>query len=136
MPTDAQLLTIKTTEENDFVSKYMYDDPLITSRVWLGMDFNAQGNSITLNRSKTVKQCSNRIGFSRTVLEKEKISVKIPMNKFRSDKILSLAFTYEENKASSQHGSIETDHCCLCQLVLDDQGLLLIGGQPMGNFQG
>lgn len=41
---DAQLLTIGSTEENDFVSKYINEDPLITNRVWLGMDINAQGN--------------------------------------------------------------------------------------------
>lgn len=39
----AQLLTIKTKEENDFVTKYIYDDPLITSRVWLSMDFDTPG---------------------------------------------------------------------------------------------
>ncbi|XP_070760924.1 lymphocyte antigen 75 [Enoplosus armatus] len=44
---DAQLLTIKTTEENDFVSKYVSDDPLITSRVWLGVDVDAQGKPIS-----------------------------------------------------------------------------------------
>ncbi|XP_035008619.1 lymphocyte antigen 75 [Hippoglossus stenolepis] len=40
---DAKLLTIKTKEENDFVSKYITDDPLITGRVWLGMDMDTQG---------------------------------------------------------------------------------------------
>ncbi|KAI3377502.1 hypothetical protein L3Q82_008681, partial [Scortum barcoo] len=40
---DAQLLTIKTTEENDFVSKYLHDYPLVTSRVWLGVNFDTQG---------------------------------------------------------------------------------------------
>lgn len=40
---DAKLLSLKTKEENDFVSKYMFDDPLITSRVWLAMDVNAEG---------------------------------------------------------------------------------------------
>lgn len=44
---EAQLLTIKSTEENDFVSKYMSDDPLITSRVWLGMDFDSQGKPVS-----------------------------------------------------------------------------------------
>lgn len=41
--TDAQLLAIKSKEDNDFVAKYVSDDPLITSRVWLGLDINAQG---------------------------------------------------------------------------------------------
>lgn len=44
---DAQLLTIKTKEENDFVLKYMSDDPLITRRVWLGMDFDTKGKPIS-----------------------------------------------------------------------------------------
>lgn len=44
---DAQLLTIKTTEENDFVSKYMYDDHLITSRVWLDMVLDSQGKPVS-----------------------------------------------------------------------------------------
>ncbi|CAJ1049498.1 lymphocyte antigen 75 [Xyrichtys novacula] len=40
---DSQLLTIKSTEENDFVSNYMSGDPFITSRAWLDMDFDSQG---------------------------------------------------------------------------------------------
>ncbi|CDQ70480.1 unnamed protein product [Oncorhynchus mykiss] len=43
---DAQLLTIMTKEENDFVSGYMADNPLITSRVWLGMDLDKQGQPV------------------------------------------------------------------------------------------
>lgn len=42
--TDAQLLTIKSKEENDFVSEYLYNDPLITSRTWLGMNLDSQGD--------------------------------------------------------------------------------------------
>ncbi|XP_067352171.1 lymphocyte antigen 75 [Channa argus] len=40
---DAQLLTIKSKEENDYVSKFIHDDPLITSRVWLSLDFDSNG---------------------------------------------------------------------------------------------
>ncbi|XP_051919357.1 lymphocyte antigen 75 [Hippocampus zosterae] len=40
----AQLLAIKSKEDNDFVAKYVSDDPLITSRVWLGLDINAKGS--------------------------------------------------------------------------------------------
>nr|XP_057944488.1 lymphocyte antigen 75 [Doryrhamphus excisus] len=40
---DAQLLSIKTKEENDFVSKYVTDNPLITSRVWLGVGLDSKG---------------------------------------------------------------------------------------------
>ncbi|XP_068174436.1 lymphocyte antigen 75 [Antennarius striatus] len=40
---NAQLLTITSADENSFVSKYMNDDPLITSRVWLGLVLDAQG---------------------------------------------------------------------------------------------
>ncbi|XP_040903935.1 lymphocyte antigen 75 [Toxotes jaculatrix] len=43
---DSELLTIKTKEENDFVSKYISDDPLITGRVWLGVDFDTQGKPL------------------------------------------------------------------------------------------
>ncbi|KAL1021872.1 hypothetical protein UPYG_G00019130 [Umbra pygmaea] len=43
---DAKLLTIKTKEENDFVSGYMVENPLITSRVWLGMDLDKHGQPV------------------------------------------------------------------------------------------
>ncbi|XP_022624039.1 lymphocyte antigen 75-like [Seriola dumerili] len=43
----AELLTIKTKEENDFVSKYISDNPLITSRVWLNMDLDTQGKPVS-----------------------------------------------------------------------------------------
>ncbi|XP_041650306.1 lymphocyte antigen 75 isoform X2 [Cheilinus undulatus] len=51
---DAQLLTIKTNEENEFVSKYVSDDPLITSRVWLNMDFNSQGKPVSWKDGSTL----------------------------------------------------------------------------------
>uniref|UniRef100_A0A8C2WU94 Lymphocyte antigen 75 n=1 Tax=Cyclopterus lumpus TaxID=8103 RepID=A0A8C2WU94_CYCLU len=44
---DAQLLTLRTKEENDFVSKYMFDNPLITSRVWLNMAFDTEGKPVS-----------------------------------------------------------------------------------------
>ncbi|KAM6950375.1 lymphocyte antigen 75 [Lycodopsis pacificus] len=44
---DAQLLTLKTKEENDFVSKYLFDDPLITSRVWLGVEVDTEGKPVS-----------------------------------------------------------------------------------------
>uniref|UniRef100_A0A672ISA6 Lymphocyte antigen 75-like n=1 Tax=Salarias fasciatus TaxID=181472 RepID=A0A672ISA6_SALFA len=44
---DAELLTIKTKEENEFLSKYISDDPLITSRVWLGMTVDDQGKPVS-----------------------------------------------------------------------------------------
>ncbi|XP_062280190.1 lymphocyte antigen 75 isoform X1 [Scomber scombrus] len=43
----ADLLTIKTKEENDFVSKYINYDPLITSRAWLSMNLDNQGKPVT-----------------------------------------------------------------------------------------
>nr|XP_046247270.1 lymphocyte antigen 75 [Scatophagus argus] len=43
----AQLLTVKTREENDFVSKHMYDDPFITGRVWLDVVLNDQGQFVS-----------------------------------------------------------------------------------------
>ncbi|XP_042343511.1 lymphocyte antigen 75, partial [Plectropomus leopardus] len=44
---DAQLLTLKTKEESDFVSKHMFDDHLITSRVWLDMELDSQGKPVS-----------------------------------------------------------------------------------------
>lgn len=41
---DAQLLTIKSTEENQFVSKYIEEHPFATSRVWLGLEISDAGN--------------------------------------------------------------------------------------------
>uniref|UniRef100_UPI0037E79329 lymphocyte antigen 75 n=1 Tax=Semicossyphus pulcher TaxID=241346 RepID=UPI0037E79329 len=51
---DAELLTIKTTEENDFVSNYMSNDPLITSRAWLDMDFDSQGKPASWQDGSTL----------------------------------------------------------------------------------
>lgn len=56
--TDAQLLSIKSKEENDFVSEYMSDDPLITSRVWLDLEFNAEGKPANI---VSCLQCSCRV---------------------------------------------------------------------------
>lgn len=44
--TDAQLLTIRTKQENDFLVQHLTDDPLITSQVWLDMKFDPQGKYI------------------------------------------------------------------------------------------
>ncbi|KAL6112891.1 ly75 [Pungitius sinensis] len=44
---DAKVLTLKTKEENDFVSKYMFDHPLITSRVWLDMEVDTEGKPVS-----------------------------------------------------------------------------------------
>lgn len=51
--TDAQLLTIKSKEENDFVLKYMSDQPSITSYVWLGLNFNSQGKTPSFETEAT-----------------------------------------------------------------------------------
>uniref|UniRef100_A0A8C4H149 Lymphocyte antigen 75 n=1 Tax=Dicentrarchus labrax TaxID=13489 RepID=A0A8C4H149_DICLA len=51
---NAQLLTIKTSEENDFVSKYMYDSPLITSRVWLDVVLDTQGKPVSWQDGSTL----------------------------------------------------------------------------------
>ncbi|XP_061743336.1 lymphocyte antigen 75 [Nerophis ophidion] len=42
---DAQLLSIRSKDENDFVSKYLSDHPLITGRVWLGVTLRSQDDS-------------------------------------------------------------------------------------------
>ncbi|XP_026076751.1 lymphocyte antigen 75-like isoform X1 [Carassius auratus] len=39
----SKLLTIKSKEENDFVSDYVNKNPSITSRVWLALDVNGKG---------------------------------------------------------------------------------------------
>ncbi|KAK5874165.1 hypothetical protein PBY51_019138 [Eleginops maclovinus] len=44
---DAQLLTLKSKEEKDFVSKHIVDDTLITSRVWLDMELDTQGQPLS-----------------------------------------------------------------------------------------
>ncbi|KAI1898277.1 hypothetical protein AGOR_G00070670 [Albula goreensis] len=41
----SELLTIKDREENKFVSRYIAENPLITKRVWLGMDLNTAGEA-------------------------------------------------------------------------------------------
>ncbi|XP_061596968.1 lymphocyte antigen 75 [Cololabis saira] len=44
---DAQLLTVQTKEENDFLAKYVTDNPLITSRLWLDMKLDSQDQPIS-----------------------------------------------------------------------------------------
>uniref|UniRef100_A0A3P8U3D8 Lymphocyte antigen 75 n=1 Tax=Amphiprion percula TaxID=161767 RepID=A0A3P8U3D8_AMPPE len=44
---DAELLTIKSKEENDFLAKYMSENPLISNRVWLGVDLDDQGKPVS-----------------------------------------------------------------------------------------
>lgn len=44
---DAQLLSIKTADENKFVLNHMNDDPLITSRVWLDVVLGPQGKPVS-----------------------------------------------------------------------------------------
>uniref|UniRef100_A0A671XS10 Lymphocyte antigen 75 n=1 Tax=Sparus aurata TaxID=8175 RepID=A0A671XS10_SPAAU len=43
----AELLTLKTREENDFVTKYMNENPLITSRIWLDVVLDDKGNAVS-----------------------------------------------------------------------------------------
>ncbi|XP_051528122.1 lymphocyte antigen 75 isoform X2 [Myxocyprinus asiaticus] len=44
LDSSSKLLTIKSKEENDFVSKYLSENPSITSRVWLGLNIDSKGN--------------------------------------------------------------------------------------------
>ncbi|KAK7877266.1 hypothetical protein WMY93_032020 [Mugilogobius chulae] len=44
---DAEVLTVKTKEENDFVSKHLADDPLVTSKAWLGISVNSEGKPLS-----------------------------------------------------------------------------------------
>uniref|UniRef100_A0A673JXZ9 Lymphocyte antigen 75 n=1 Tax=Sinocyclocheilus rhinocerous TaxID=307959 RepID=A0A673JXZ9_9TELE len=43
LDSSSKLLTIKSKEENDFVSDYMNKNPSITSRVWLALNVDANG---------------------------------------------------------------------------------------------
>lgn len=43
---DAEVLTIKTKEENDFVAKYIYNDPFVTSRAWLAISLDPEGKPL------------------------------------------------------------------------------------------
>lgn len=52
MLSDAELLTIKSKGENDFVSKYMSDNPSVTSYIWLGLNFNTQGKPCNLKQKQ------------------------------------------------------------------------------------
>lgn len=51
--TEAHVLTIKSTEENNFVSKYLHNDPLITTRAWLGMNVDSHGEPVEDPRGPT-----------------------------------------------------------------------------------
>ncbi|XP_035991989.1 lymphocyte antigen 75 [Fundulus heteroclitus] len=44
---DADLLTITTKQENDILNEYLIADPLITSRVWLDVKVDSQGNPVS-----------------------------------------------------------------------------------------
>ncbi|XP_037549016.1 lymphocyte antigen 75 [Nematolebias whitei] len=51
---DAQLLTIRTKQENDFLVQHLTDDPLITSQVWLDMKFDPQGRAVSWQDGSTL----------------------------------------------------------------------------------
>ncbi|XP_007560167.1 lymphocyte antigen 75 [Poecilia formosa] len=51
---DAQLLTIKTKQENDFLNKHLTDDPLITSRVWLDVKLDSAGKPVSWQDGSTL----------------------------------------------------------------------------------
>uniref|UniRef100_A0A4W6CXZ5 Lymphocyte antigen 75 n=1 Tax=Lates calcarifer TaxID=8187 RepID=A0A4W6CXZ5_LATCA len=63
---DAELLTIKNKEENDFVSKYISEDPLITSRVWLGMNLNNEGKPVSWQDGSALVYSNWKLGASVT----------------------------------------------------------------------
>uniref|UniRef100_A0A1A7YTD8 Lymphocyte antigen 75 n=1 Tax=Iconisemion striatum TaxID=60296 RepID=A0A1A7YTD8_9TELE len=50
---DAHLLTIKTKEENDFLARYITEDSLITSRVWLDLKLDFQGKPVSWQDGST-----------------------------------------------------------------------------------
>ncbi|XP_077374853.1 lymphocyte antigen 75 isoform X2 [Festucalex cinctus] len=59
---DAELLSVKSKEENDFVSKYVTDDPLITNRVWLGVAIDAKGSPTAWEDGSAVSYSNWRSG--------------------------------------------------------------------------
>ncbi|KAM4744956.1 lymphocyte antigen 75 [Anableps anableps] len=59
---DAHLLTIKTKQENDFLNKHLIDDPLITSRVWLDIKFDSQGNPVSWQDGSTLSYTNLKSG--------------------------------------------------------------------------
>ncbi|XP_061609077.1 lymphocyte antigen 75 isoform X2 [Phyllopteryx taeniolatus] len=61
---DSQLLSVKSKEENDFVSKYLSDDPLVTSRVWLGVGLDAQGAPTTWEDGSALSYSNWKSGAS------------------------------------------------------------------------
>ncbi|XP_015226780.1 PREDICTED: lymphocyte antigen 75-like [Cyprinodon variegatus] len=50
---DANLLTIKSKEENDFLNQHLTENPLITSRVWLDVRLDFLGNLVSWQDSST-----------------------------------------------------------------------------------
>uniref|UniRef100_A0A1A8R527 Lymphocyte antigen 75 n=3 Tax=Nothobranchius rachovii TaxID=451742 RepID=A0A1A8R527_9TELE len=51
---DAHLLTINTKEENDFLARYITEDSLITSRVWLDLKVDLQGRPVSWQDGSTL----------------------------------------------------------------------------------
>ncbi|XP_047436578.1 lymphocyte antigen 75 [Mugil cephalus] len=72
---DAQLLTIKTQEENDFLAQYILNDSLITSRVWLGMDLDTQGNPSSWQDGSPVDYANWKSGASTVKVSEPKCAV-------------------------------------------------------------
>ncbi|XP_023658327.2 lymphocyte antigen 75 isoform X2 [Paramormyrops kingsleyae] len=74
----SQLLTIQDREENDFISKYLSENPVLTSRVWLGMDVDSNGEPVSWSDGSSL-QFSNwdRTGETHTHL-KERCAVLLP----------------------------------------------------------
>ncbi|XP_055010415.1 lymphocyte antigen 75 isoform X2 [Boleophthalmus pectinirostris] len=52
---DAELLTIKSREENDFVTKHISDDPLVTSRTWLGINPSTENKPLSWHDGTTLE---------------------------------------------------------------------------------
>lgn len=51
---DAEVLTIKSEEENNFVSDYMSEDALITDRVWLSVSLSSAGQPVSWHDGSTL----------------------------------------------------------------------------------
>uniref|UniRef100_A0A8C9U264 Lymphocyte antigen 75 n=1 Tax=Scleropages formosus TaxID=113540 RepID=A0A8C9U264_SCLFO len=73
----SQLLTIKSKEENNFVSGCLSENPLITDRIWLGIDLDHQGQpmawvdgtSVALSFWETQTEPSNQAALRCVVMQ-------------------------------------------------------------------
>lgn len=72
---NAEVLTIKTKEENDFVSKYISNDPLVTSRTWLGISLDSEGKPDTWHDGSALEYSNWKPNASKAVKSENQCAV-------------------------------------------------------------